>query len=132
MSFKWSKKLRHYVWKAPAPAGHACMTLSRQDVLNLRHLKSIGGLGIPFSVCLPGRRFISPALHPFRLVDRSKNVPGGGGVPSFATPSGKQKPHWEEMRKAGMSFRAIAEFSGVSHETIRQSVVNNLTPGRAK
>jgi len=36
----------------------------------------------------------------------------------------QQKPHWEDMRKAGMTYQAIANVSGVSHETVRQSLNN--------
>jgi len=33
----------------------------------------------------------------------------------------QQKPHWDEMRKAGMTYQAIAEVSEVDDETVRQA-----------
>lgn len=36
----------------------------------------------------------------------------------------QQKPHWEEMRKSGMTYQAIAEVSGVSHMTVKRELTN--------
>jgi len=40
----------------------------------------------------------------------------------------QMKPHWQEMRKNGMSFRSIAEASGVGATTVRRSVAPNGAP----